>query len=339
MVTTDGPHFKTNRVGDVIDHIKPEILKRSGDFVVSSLEVLSTDPNIRIVPRRKEIFYWRFETIVNHQAQTLDAVIQAHKDVQDPDVDFQLATVGDKAGSSGDGLRANVMKDLLAGKDNVARTAGLMLYGSAPPATAVMLGPRAPSKTSVLLGLQGLAALRGGLQWADVFARQGIAFVSLNQPGSLFGDKGMSAEGQTTVEALGKANLLLIVKGLNPAQAKALLSATKKPVILQTGTLPDNDTLSLVKKSASTVGLILGKDENASTYFNRLDAAKKAIGAGYLSIVADNSLWQAPGKEQMLTVMAEMLKAGYSLEELANLTSGSFMRALTRARAAETIRP
>jgi hypothetical protein len=81
--------------------------------------------------------------------------------------------------------------------------------------------------------------------------------------------------------------------------------------------------------------LIAGKDENASAYFTRLDAAKKAIGAEYVAIVADNSLWLAAGREQMLALMADMLKAGYSLEDLANLTSGSFMRALNRARSAD----
>ena len=41
----------------------------------------------------------------------------------------------------------------------------------------------------------------------------------------------------------------------------------------------------------------------------------------------------------MVTLMADMLKAQYSLEEMANLTSGSFMRALNRARSAEPARP
>jgi len=335
MVSTDGPHFKTNRVGDVIDLIKPEILKKSGDFVVAALEVLSTDPRIPIVPRRKETFFWRFETVVNHQAQPLDAVIQAHKDDQDPEIDVQLATLGEKAGLAGDALRIDVMKNLLAGRENVGRTAGLVLYGTPAPAGAPMMGPRGPSKTTVLLGLQGLAALRTDLRWSEVFARQGVAFVSLTQPAFLFGEKGLNAEGQAIIEALGKANLLVIAKGLTPAQARALLSATKKPVILQTGSVPDSDTLGLVKSTASTIGLILGKDETASAYFTRLDAAKKAIGAEYVAIVADNSLWLAPGREQMLALMADMLKAGYSLEDLANLTSGSFMRALNRARSAD----
>jgi hypothetical protein len=51
----------------------------------------------------------------------------------------------------------------------------------------------------------------------------------------------------------------------------------------------------------------------------------------YLSIVSDHDLWQSSGKEQMLNVIAELLKAKYPIEELANLFSGAFLRALNRA--------
>ena len=332
MVSTDGPHFKTNRVGDVIDLIRPEILQASGDFVVAALEVLSTDPAIPIVQRRKETFYWRYETIVNHQLRPLDAVILAHKDVQDPDVDIQLATVGAK-GSGGDSARVEVMKALLAGKEAVAKTAGLTLYGSAAPQGPSMMGPRGPSKTTVVLGLNGLTPIRDDLRWADVFSRQGIAFVSVDGPGFLFGEKGLSSEGGKAVDALGKAGILLIVRGLNPAQSRALLAATKKPVLLDVSALPDQEVLGLVRKTGSALGLIMTKGEGGAAYFSRLDAATKAVGPESVSIVAEEALWQAPGQAQMLDVIGEMLKAGYQLDALANVTSGSFMRALGRARA------
>ena len=331
MVSTDGSHFKTNRVGDVIDLIKPEILKNSGLFVTASLEVLSTEPKVPILPRRKETFYWRYETILNYEIPPLDEVIQGHKDVQDPDVDFQLAAIAEKAGMSGDALRIDVMKNLFSGKEKLAQTKGLTLYGSQPTAGGGMMGPRGPAKTTVLLGLQGLASIRDDLRWAEVFSRQGIGFILLDKPEVIFGDGGLSDEGKKILEALGKANLLLIVKGLNPAQAKALLENSKKPVILQMDTLPDRDILDLVKKTESAVGLVLGKGEDAASFVKKIDAAKKAIGTEYLSIVNENCLWQNAGKEQMLNVIAALLKAKFEIEELANLFSGTFTRALNRA--------
>jgi hypothetical protein len=336
MVSTDGPHFKTNRVGDVIDLIKPEILQKSGDFVLAALEILSTDPTIPIVPRRKETFYWRYQTIVNHQLRPLEAVILAHKDVRDPDVDVQLATVNPKDNSGGDASRMEVMKALLAGKEAVARTAGLVVYGSPAPQGAPMMGPRGPSKTTVLLGLNGLMSIRDDLRWADVFSRQGIAFATVDGPGFLFGEKGLSPEGDKAVEALGRTGILLIARGLNPAQAKALLATTKKPIVLHASALPDQEVLALVKSTGSTLGLVMAKGEAGSAYFGRLDAATKAVGPECVSIVTEESLWQAPARAQMLDVIGEMLKAGYQLDALANVTSGAFTRSLARARAADT---
>jgi len=181
--------------------------------------------------------------------------------------------------------------------------------------------------------------IRDDLRWADVFARQGIAFVSVDGPGFLFGEKGLSPEGEKAVEALGKAGILLIARGLNPVQAKALLAAAKKPIVLYASALPDQEILGLIKKTGSTLGVIMTKGEGGAAYFGRLDAATKAVGSEYVSIVAEESLWQAPARAQMLDVISEMLKAGYQLDAVASVTSGAFMRSLARARAADGIRP
>jgi hypothetical protein len=331
MVNTAGSHFKTNRVGDVIGLIQPEIMKNSGLFVTAALEILSTEPKVPILPRRKETFYWRYETIINHKIPPLEKVIEEHKDVQDPDVDFQLAAIEEKADLAGDALRVGVIKNLFSGKEKLAQTKGLALYGSAPTTGGGMMGARLPAKTTVLIGLKGLASIRDDLRWAEIFSKQGISFISLDKPEALFGDRGLSDEGKKVLEALAKANLLLIVNGLNPAQAKALLENAKKPVILETSSLPDKELLDLVKKTESAVGLVLGKDEEAGSFVNKIIEAKKTIGPEYLAIVNENCLWQNPEKERMLNVIAELLKAKFEIAELANLFSGSFTRALERA--------
>jgi hypothetical protein len=331
MVGTDGPHFKTNRVGDVIGLIRPEILENSGRFVMALLEILSAEPKVPIIPRRKETFFWRYETIVNHRAPLLDEVIREHQDVQDPDVDFQLAAVGGKTGLTGDALRADLMKALFSGKDKLSQTKGLALFGGSSPAGGGMMGVRGPSKATVLLGLQGVDSFRDDLRWADVFSKQGIGFVALDRPEPLFDNRGLSDEGKRILEAVGKANLLLIVDGLNPAQMTSLLENAKKPVFLRTSTLPGDDILGLVKKTESTVGLVLGKDEDAAAYVKKIDRAKGTIGPEYLSIVSENCLWEKAGSDRMLDVIAELLKAKYPVEDLANLFSGAFMRALNRA--------
>jgi len=337
MVSTDGPHFKTNRVGDVIGLIKPDILKKSGDFVVSAAEILSTDARITVLSSRKETFFWRYETIVNHQPKPFDAAILEHKDVQDPDVDMQLVTIAGKSGSDGDRLRVDFMKALFAAKERVAQTSGLTLPTGQAPAAAPMMGPPGSAKTTLIVGVSGLAPIRGDLRWAEAFSQQGLRYVVLDQPAALFANAALTAEGRTTVQAIGDANLLLIAKGLNGAQMKALLLATRKPVLFHVNAVPDADVLDLVKRTESTIGLVLAANETPVAYVSRLDAARKAIGTGSIAIVTEASLWQTPGKSQMLGVIGEMLKAGYPLEDLANVTSGAFMRALNRARSPQPL--
>ena len=341
FVATDGPHFKTNQVGDVIDLIKQDILKKAGDFVMSAVEVLGSDQKLSIQARRKETFYWRYETIVNYRTPALDRVIEEHKDVKDPDVDFQLATLGGKEGSTGDALRMEVMKSLVAGTERLSESKGLTLYSASGqgPMRFRMMSGRGPAKTTVLIGLRGITSFRDDLRWAQVFSRQGVAFVVLDQPALLFTGKALSEEGKKIMEAMAKANVLAIIKGGDPVQAKALLSNSEKPVLFQTNAVPDSETLNLVKKTGSTVGIVLGAGEDPASYARKIDEAKKAIGAEYVSIVSENCLWEADGKEQMLNVIAELLKAKYENEDLANLFSGAFMRALNRARTERSGRP
>ncbi len=333
MVNTAGPHFKTNRVGDVIGLIQPDLLKNSGLFVTAALEVLGTDAKVPIVPRRKEMFYWRYATIVNHEVPALDHVIQAHKDAQDPDVDMQLAAVPEKEGLAGDALRADVIKSLWAAKDQISQSKGLTAYGAAGPmGFAMMMGPRGPAKTTVIAGLKGLASVRDEYRWAEVLSGQGINFIYLDGPGPLFGDKGLSEEGKKVLEAAGKANLLLIVRGLDAAQSKALLENAKKPVFLEVTDIPDKDVIALVKKTESAVGLILGKDEAAAAFAKKIDEARKSLGTDYFGVVNENCLWEPDGKGQMLNVIAELLKAGTPSDQMGPLFSGAFLRALNMAR-------
>jgi len=229
IVMTDGPHFKTNRVGDVSDLIKPDILRNAGLFT-------------------------------------------------------------------------------MAAKEKLAQTKGLTLFGSQPPTEGFMTKGRGPAKTTVLVGLQGLAAIRDDLRWAGVFSKLGVGFIALDKPEALFDASGVHEEGKKTLEALGKAGLLL-----------------------ETNALPDKDILDLVKKTESAVGLILAKGGDAAALGKMIDEAKQALGSEYVALVNETCLWEKPGKDMMLDLIAELLKLKYETGDLANLFSGSFLRALNRA--------
>jgi hypothetical protein len=335
-VFTQGLHFRTNRVGDVIDMIKPEVLKKSGDFVEAAVGILADAPKFPVRPHPRESYFWKNLTVANFETPPLEKVIAGHKDAVDPDVDFQLAVVGEKEGMTGDALKVSVMKGLLDGLDAIRASKGLTAYSAGTTGRRMFgFGRGGPAKATVLAGLSGTAAFGDDPRWADVFSKAGIGFVAIEKPGSLFGEKGLSDEGTKTVEALGKANLLLVVKGLDAAQSRSLLENAKKPVFLETAGVPDKDIVDLVKKTNSAIGLVMGKDEDAVSYFRKLDAAKKTAGAEYVAIVTENCLWGDAGKAQMIGLIGEMLKAKYENDDLSNLASGAFLRALGAARATE----
>ncbi|OGD18780.1 MAG: hypothetical protein A2W03_14880 [Candidatus Aminicenantes bacterium RBG_16_63_16] len=336
-VFTQGPHFRTNRVGDVIDMIRPEILKKSGDFVEAAVGILADTPKVPLIPLARENYYWKNLTVANFETPPLDKVVAGHKDAVDPEVDFQLALIAEKEGATGDALKVAVMKGLLDGRDAVNTSKGLTPYS---PTDAAAMGRRmfgrgGPSKTTVLAGLRGTAAFGDDLRWADVYSKAGVGFVAIDGPGAMFQEKALSDTGKKAVEAIGKANLLLVASGLDAPQAKTILENAKKPVFLKTGAAPEKEVIDLVKKTGSVIGLVMAKDEGAAAYFKKLDAAKKAAGAPYVAIVTENCLWTEAGKIQMVGVIGEMLKAKYENDDLTNLASGAFLRALRAARPAE----
>ncbi len=155
----------------------------------------------------------------------------------------------------------DLLRKLLDGKDAIARSKGLVLFGNEGASER-----RRPWKTTVVPGLRGLAAIRDDLRWAEAFSKQGFAFIALDEPGVLFGGGGLSEEGKKILEALEKTNLLLIADGLDAAQSVALLENIKKPVFLRTAALPGDAVLDLAKKTGSTIGLVLGKEQAAASY-------------------------------------------------------------------------
>lgn len=337
-VFTQGPHFRTNRVGDVIDMIKPDVLKASGDFVEAAVRILADAPKIPLIPKARENYFWKNLTIANFETPTLDKVIAGHKNAVDPDVDFQLAVVGEGERWSGDALKVGVLKGLLNGLDAIRGSQGLTLYN---PAGAGLTGGRmfgrgGPSKTTVLTGLRGTAAFGDDPRWADVYSKAGIGFVAFDGPGTMFREKTLSDEGKKMVEAVGKAKLLLVTSGLDAAQGKSILENAKKPVFLKTDAVPEKETIDLIKKTGSAIGLVIGKNEDPADYFKKLDTAKKAAGSQFVAIVTENCLWTDAGRAQMIGLIGEMLKAKYENDDMANLASGAFLRALAAAQAGET---
>lgn len=76
-----------------------------------------------------------------------------------------------------------------------------------------------------------------------------------------------------------------------------------------------------------------------SAYFPKLDEANKVLGSDHLLLVNERRLWGEEGKQQVLNVISEILKAQYEGSEMANLFSETFLRVLRDVRGEEQVSP
>jgi len=334
-VMTEGYHFKFHRSRDDIDLIKPELLKKTGDFVHAAVKILASEPVNFIQPMRQETYYLKYRTLINYELSPLNHVIAHHGDAKDPQVDLQLSVLEEREVLSGDALRVDLIKSLLDASEKIKKSKGLVSFSSS---SRLPMNVR-QGKTTVMVGLKGMNSFCDDPRWAQVLAKQGVYFVILEKPDILFGEEGLSEEGKKIVKALNTSGLLLGVKGLDTTQAKALLKSSAKPVILFENDLPDKEVLELIKKKKSAIGLILGADEDPASYFKKLDEAKEAIGTEHLMIVNQQCLWGKGGKSQMLKVISEVVKAEYERSDFSNIFSATFLRVLSKTRGEEASRP
>lgn len=325
---TEDSFLKYHRPGDDSDLIQPELLKKTGDFVHTAVKLLASDPQNFILPRRQENYYLKYQSLVNYKLSPINNVIANHGDTKDSHVDLQLSVVEEKEGLSGDELRIDIINNLFDVQEKIKKTKGLSLYSSS---SSLAMGARL-GKTTVITGLKGLNSFCDDLRWAQVLAKQGLYFVVAEDPGFLFDEKGLNEEGKKIVKAVNTSGLLLCVKGANASQAKALLEGSKKPLVFFEKDLPDKDVLDLIKKKESAIGLILTADADPAAYFKKMDEVKEAIGTQYLMMVNEQCLWGDSGKNQMLKVISEIIKAEYERSDLSNIFSSTFLRVLNKAR-------
>lgn len=329
-IFTQGYHFKYHQSRDDIDLIKPEILKKTGDFVYAAVEILASEPANFIKPMAQETYLLKYQKLINFELAPLSRFVEHHKEAKDSHVDLQLSVLEEKEGLEGDALRMDLLRDLLDASEKIKKAKGLTLYSSSGQLNMDIR----QGKTTVLVGLKGMNSFRDEPRWAQVLAKQGVYFVFMEKPSFLFGEEGLSEEGKKIVKALNASGLLLVVEGLEASQTKAVLEGSNKPLILLEKDLPDKDVLELIKKKRSALGLILSPGEDSSSYFKKLDEVKNAIGTDYLMMVNEQCLWGEKGKEQVLGVISEIIKAKYKRPgpDVPNLFSSTFLRVLDKAR-------
>ena len=134
------------------------------------------------------------------------------------------------------------------------------------------------------------------------------------------------------MKAVNTSGLLFLFKGVDGSQAKLLLKESKKPLAFLDKSLPDKEVMELIKEKESAFGLVWSGEDDPVAYFNKLDEFKKAVGTEYLMMVNEPCLWGKAGKDPMLKVITEIIKAKYDRTDRSNIYSSTFLRVLGKAR-------
>lgn len=324
---TRGMHLKYHRIGDDTELIKPELLKKTGDLVHAAVMIMSTEPGDFIIPQRQALYHMKYQNLINHKVHTVEHIFEEHKDVSSSHVDAQLAVIQEKSDLSGDALRIDLVNQLLGLSKQFEEAKGLVAYR--PNSIS---GITRQGKTAVVIGIKGLNSIQDNPQWAEVLAQQGAHFVFLDGVSELFNANDLSESGKAMIKCLDKSGITLIAKGANSDQAKSLLKASSKPLILFMPSVPDTEVMDLIKKNDGAIGLLVATDANLAEYFKQLDKAKETLGSKHLMIANEICLWHKPGKNQMVNLTAEVVKAKYDRSDFQNIYSGTFFRILDASR-------
>jgi hypothetical protein len=319
--------LKYHQVRDEADLINPEMLKKTGDFVHAAVKILASESGDFFPPQRQENYYLKYQTLVNFELSPLTHVIEHHKDAKDSHVDLQLAIIEGAEGLSGDKLRIDILNKMFTVPEAI-KAKGLSYYST----SGRLSGDIRQGKTTVLPGLKGINALRDDPRWSQTLAKQGLYFAVVEDPSFLFAKEGLSEGGKKIIKAVNTGGLLFLVKGVNGAQAKLLLKDAKKPLVFLDKNLPDKEVMELIKEKKSALGLVWSGKDDPVSYFKKLDEFKEAVGTEYLMMVNEPCLWGKAGKDPMLKVVAEIVKAKYGRSDRSNIFSSTFLRVLREAR-------
>ena len=324
---TQDSFLKYHHPRDEWDLIQAELIQKTGNLVWSAITALANTSQNFIQPRRQEIFYMKYQDLINYRFSPLDNVVKNHGDAQDSHVDLQMAVVSPGEGT-GDQLFLTTLKNLLVGKEKIRQAKGLKYLDS----IRTLSGNVRQGKTSVIAGVKGLAPFQSNTHWAEILSKSGLYFVLLEDSGELITNNQLTKEAENTIKSLNKGGVLIIARNFSNQQAQVLLKASSKPLVLLAEELPSPEVLKLIKEKQAALGLVLGPETDPAAYFEKLEAAKKELGSRHLMLVNDVCYWGDDGQSLLLDVIAKMLKAKYESSDLRNIFSQTFIRVIQAVR-------
>lgn len=325
---TQDSFLKYHQPRDEVDLIQPELLQKTGELVWTASLALANTSESFIKPRRQEIFYMKYQDLINYHFSPLENVIEAHGDVKDSHVDLQMGLVTLDSKAEGDQLFLDTLKSLLTGKEKVQKAKGLSYLDS----IQALSGNVRQGKTSVIAGVKGLEVFKSNSNWAEVLGKAGLYYVLLDSLEEIIIDNQLTDEAKKVISSLNKGGILIIARNLSQEEALVLLKASTKPIVLLQNEVPAKEVLELIKEKDAALGLLLGPTTDAVAYFNQLDQVKKEIGSDHLMIVNDICFWGEKGQSLLQDVISQLIKAKYESSDMRNIFSGTFRRVVQAVR-------
>ncbi len=325
-INTEGYHFKYHQANDVVELIKPELLKKTGELVLAAANILASEKGNFFPPQRLERYNFLYQTLINFKFEPSVQVIEGHKNAQDSHVDLQLVRVIPPQGATGDALRVELIRQLMGLPDEVRKTNLVLFTGASELQAAMNQG-----KTTLLVGIRGIDVLKGEPRWADVLAKQGL-YLIMEEATAFLADGKISDEGKNILQAINQAGLLLLINRAQDDQIKEILNVSIKPIGIIVKEIPAKETLELIGKKGAALGLEAPQGAEPAAYVQKLLEARQLLGRDNLFIVNGPCLWEKSGQDLVFQIIAELFKAKVESGELGNLLSGNFLRLLSRAR-------
>lgn len=323
-LATEGPHLKYHHSRDDVDLIQPDLIKKTGDLVYAMTEILATEPGDLIPERRKAKIYFKQLSLVNFNILNFEELVKHKNKADDQYVDVQLITVNGAGAAEGNTKKVSILNSLFDVSDSIKKSHHFTLFMSSYGLHSNIR----KEMTTVLMGLRGTDSWRDDPRWLEVYARQGIGFVFVEDAGYLFDGSKLSPEGKQILKSIEENKILPVFPRLESSKAQEILAEIQKPVVLFGISLPEEQVVGQIKKTGSAFGLVLAENEGTESFLDRLNEAVDKIGVDHLAIVNRGCFWEEAGRNQMFELISGLLENNYQRVDILKLISSNFLRVL-----------
>lgn len=292
---------------DDVDLIQPDLLNVTGRFLISATTLLADTEQVLIADGRAALTKFRYEKNVNFRPMPLAEATSKLVGAARPEVDGQLAIVTIPADAT-----------LAEAKVAIAKQLHAVPAGEDSPVTA---------------GLADARFVRDDPDWLAPCAKLGLKFIMVKLADLEMAGGALAEPSKRLLEAAERSKLVIVLDGPDAEHAVLAMATLKRPAVLLTGEMPALPTLAALKATSHVLGLRWTSGLTAEAYFQRLKAARTALGSERLIAWNEKDLW-SEGRTDYVKLARLMMGDGWDKERspmshqsaLADVWSSTWLR-------------